>query len=176
MIELYRHFDAEGCLLYVGVSKSVLVRTSQHKRGSDWFDQVVRIDIERFSTLDDAMAAEQHAIETEKPKHNLRHGSRKVSRTTPRPITAQEVTAAPDGKVYIGGGLQLKKRNGRGKWVFRYSLAGKRRDMGLGSYPEVSLSEARLRRNKWALFLRDGIDPIDARKNGVRLGVIQDRR
>jgi hypothetical protein len=53
---LYRHFDASGQLLYVGISVSPFNRARQHNRASDWFASVVRIDIE---WLDTRQAAEQ---------------------------------------------------------------------------------------------------------------------
>lgn len=48
------------------------------------------------------------------------------------------------GMTNDGDGLYLKLgRTGRASWIFRYKLAGKSRDMGLGRHPEVSLSVAR---------------------------------
>jgi len=50
------------------------------------------------------------------------------------------------GILHDGGGLYLRvAAAGSRSWVFRFQLAGKRRDMGLGSYPEISLAEARSR-------------------------------
>lgn len=50
------------------------------------------------------------------------------------------------GVHFVGGAsglaLQVLKSGGR-SWIFRYMLNGRRRDMGLGSFPEVSLDEAR---------------------------------
>jgi integrase len=49
-------------------------------------------------------------------------------------------------------GLNLNvKQNGGGYWVFRYSYLGKRLDLALGSYPTITLKEARKR----ALALRN---------------------
>jgi integrase len=42
-------------------------------------------------------------------------------------------------------GLNLNVKSGRKYWVFRYTFAGKRRDLTLGAYPEISLKEARNR-------------------------------
>lgn len=53
--------------------------------------------------------------------------------------------------VAVGGvaGLQLQLTPGEGKsWALRYSVGGKRRSMGLGPYPEVSVGEARDRREQ----------------------------
>jgi integrase len=73
--------------------------------------------------------------------------------------------AKPKVSEYIlgdGGGLHLKVRpNGRKNWIFRYTrpLVGGVTNMGLGTYPSVSLSDAR----KAALEARElksqGIDP-----------------
>ncbi|HVZ01613.1 MAG TPA: Arm DNA-binding domain-containing protein, partial [Dongiaceae bacterium] len=43
-----------------------------------------------------------------------------------------------------GAGLYLQvSRAGTRSWIFRYTLAGRTRDMGLGSARDVSLAEAR---------------------------------
>ncbi|KJV09028.1 hypothetical protein VZ95_14015 [Elstera litoralis] len=52
------------------------------------------------------------------------------------------------GTYYDGGGLMIKinrREVGRayGKWLLRISIQGRRHDLGLGSYPEVSLAAAR---------------------------------
>ena len=69
---LYRHFSEEGELLYVGVSLTVPARTHAHSNLSSWFDDVVRIEIERFETIKDAWEAETEAIRNERPKYNER--------------------------------------------------------------------------------------------------------
>ncbi|HET6724548.1 MAG TPA: integrase arm-type DNA-binding domain-containing protein, partial [Gammaproteobacteria bacterium] len=49
--------------------------------------------------------------------------------------------------------------NGSRLWRFRYRYAGKAKMLALGKYPEVTLSEARERRDDARRLLRDGIDP-----------------
>lgn len=65
--ELYRHFDKDGRLLYVGIAISTTMRLSGHRATSHWFDQITRIEIERFPTRVAALAAEMLAIGSEKP-------------------------------------------------------------------------------------------------------------
>jgi excisionase family DNA binding protein len=82
---LYRHFDKANILLYVGVSLSALNRLAQHRVVSEWFGQIHRVEIERFSTRREALEAERNAISGEKPLHNikgLRH--KKPAPTGPR--------------------------------------------------------------------------------------------
>ena len=49
-------------------------------------------------------------------------------------------------------------------WRYRYRFAGKPRELALGPYPEVSLKEARQRRDEARARLRDGVDPGVERK------------
>jgi predicted DNA-binding transcriptional regulator AlpA len=70
---LYRHWSADGELLYVGVSLSVLQRAAHHKHCSPWFREIARIDIEWFPTRGEALRAERSAIWREKPRHNQVH-------------------------------------------------------------------------------------------------------
>lgn len=74
-----------------------------------------------------------------------------------------QIKNAGDGKLFDGGGLTLVKRGAGGKWVYRYSHLGKRREMGLGRWPDVSLADARKSRDRWAAELAAGRDPLSVR-------------
>lgn len=67
---LYRHFDAEDRLLYVGITDSLERRTKQHKRAASWAESIDRIEAEELSTREHALAAEKVAIQFEAPLHN----------------------------------------------------------------------------------------------------------
>ena len=69
--QLYRHFDAEGRLLYVGISLSTIFRTKQHRDNSSWFASISKITIETFPSRQEAWEAETLAIEREKPIFNI---------------------------------------------------------------------------------------------------------
>ena len=69
------------------------------------------------------------------------------------------------GKYADGQGLWLIKRSKEaGKWIQRLYVHGKRRDMGLGPWPDVSIAEAREKAAEARRTLRDGIDPIQRRQ------------
>lgn len=68
--ELYRHFDADGNLLYVGMSISSVARLGEHRRDSHWFNAISVVTIERFETRELCSEAEYQAIKNEKPMHN----------------------------------------------------------------------------------------------------------
>jgi len=73
--------------------------------------------------------------------------------------------AKPPAKLYDGGGLELHIKPTGKYWLFRYkSPSGKRREMGLGRYPEVSLAEARKLRDEARKLLHEGLDPIEERR------------
>jgi excinuclease UvrABC nuclease subunit len=67
---LYRHYDLNKALLYVGVSVNAAKRTSDHSRGSPWFLRVRAITVEHFSSKSEALAAEGMAILMENPIFN----------------------------------------------------------------------------------------------------------
>lgn len=69
-----------------------------------------------------------------------------------------------DGLHACGEGLYLRVAGDARGWMYRYQFGGKRRDMGLGSTTEVSLKDARDALDAAKRLLRDGIDPVDARK------------
>lgn len=61
-----------------------------------------------------------------------------------------------------GSGLYLRIRESGKDWLFIYSLRGKRRKQGLGSYPDVSLDRAREKAAESRAFVADGRDAIQA--------------
>ena len=81
-------------------------------------------------------------------------------------LTAMAVSKLKgEGAYAVGGvpGLQLQILGASRAWVLRFVLHDKRRRMGLGSYPAVSLAEARDRARLARSLIRSGIDPIDQR-------------
>lgn len=68
-------------------------------------------------------------------------------------------------KLYDDGGLYLEITPAGGKlWRFRYRMHGKDARMALGAYPEVTLKDARERRDAARKLVADGHDPAMARQ------------
>lgn len=68
-------------------------------------------------------------------------------------------------KLAAGAGLYLEVMpTGAKYWRWKYRHAGKEKRLALGVYPEVSLADARLRRDEERARLRDGSDPAADRK------------
>ena len=78
-------------------------------------------------------------------------------------LTAKAVSSLPAGKHADGGGLWLYKRENGAQWVLRFTIHGRRREMGLGSATLVSLKEARETASDCRKVVRAGMDPIKER-------------
>jgi integrase len=74
--------------------------------------------------------------------------------------------AKQDGLHAVGGvaGLQLQVRGASTSWILRTTVGSRRRDIGLGAYPDVPLTEARDRARIERAKIRDGIDPVEERR------------
>ncbi|MCZ4261063.1 Arm DNA-binding domain-containing protein, partial [Limimaricola sp. G21655-S1] len=59
--------------------------------------------------------------------------------------------------------LQITPKGGR-TWLLRMVVGNRRREIGLGGYPEVSLAQARDRAREAKESIRQGIDPVEERK------------
>lgn len=84
-----------------------------------------------------------------------------------RELPAQAVARLREvGDHHVGGvpGLLLRiKDGGRRQWCLRYTLHGKRRIMGLGTYPTVTLAQARELARAARAQIVAGTDPIHDR-------------
>jgi hypothetical protein len=93
-----------------------------------------------------------------------------------KPLTNTEVKQAkPKDKEFNlvdGNGLALRiKPNGSKLWIFNYlrSYTKKRTALSFGSYPTLSLAEARTKRNDARELLAKDIDPKEHRDETSRL-------
>jgi len=94
------------------------------------------------------------------------------------PLTDIAVRNAKPGpkpyKVRDERGLFLEIRPNGGKWWrLRYFFGGKEKMLSLGVYPDVSLKDARDRRDAARKLVADGVDPSQARKDGKALSLEQ---
>ncbi len=68
-------------------------------------------------------------------------------------------------KLFDGGGLYIEIRpNGSKLWRLQYRYEGRQKLLSMGSYPTVTLKQARGKRDDAKKLLADGIDPSAARK------------
>ena len=77
---------------------------------------------------------------------------------------------------YDTDGLYLEiTPKGVKKWLMKYKrpITGKENRLSFGIYPEITLKEARLKRDQARKLLKDGTDPSEAKKEEKRLSVLQ---
>jgi hypothetical protein len=117
MADLYRHFDKDGRLLYVGCSLSALARFERHRASSHWSLAITTMTIERFDSMEKAQEAERQAIINEAPLHNKIIGHSNGGR--PRIEDRSKTLAAT--KPWLAAGMsrstwylrQAEKRSGK---------------------------------------------------------------
>ena len=80
-------------------------------------------------------------------------------------LSATKVKALRDpGRYSDSGGLHLfVSKAGRKSWVLRITVDGRRRDIGLGGYPSVSLARAREKTAEYRTAIAAGRDPVAER-------------
>jgi hypothetical protein len=67
-------------------------------------------------------------------------------------------------KVSDEKGLYLLVNRAGKYWRLDYTLAGRRNTLALGVYPAVTLTQARVARDRARLLVRQGIDPVAHRR------------
>lgn len=70
---LYRYFDADGTLLYIGITSVMVQRSNQHVRASMWWPLARTCTLEHFDTTEEVLEAERRAIIAERPPYNRQH-------------------------------------------------------------------------------------------------------
>jgi len=85
------------------------------------------------------------------------------------PLTNTAIRNAKPGpkavRLFDGGGLYLEVAPSGGKWWrLKYRFGGKEKRLSLGVYPDVSLAQARERRDEARKMLAQGLDPGEVRK------------
>ena len=84
-------------------------------------------------------------------------------------LSAAKVKNAKPGMHADGGGLYLQASLGTDgtiskSWIFRFATAGRERHMGLGSFADIGLAEARQKAADARKLKGQGIDPLKARR------------
>lgn len=67
---LYRYYDADERLLYVGVALNPIARLYRHRNEKPWVYEIAYISVEWFPSRIAAFGAERSAIKSENPKYN----------------------------------------------------------------------------------------------------------
>lgn len=77
---LYRYWDEDGKLLYVGITGDLSQREEGHIRRSSWMELAAKSSVARFSSREEAEDAELEAIRLERPLFNAKHNDSREAR------------------------------------------------------------------------------------------------
>lgn len=67
---LYRAYDADGQLLYVGITETGTSRMDSHRLASEWWPQVARIELDHYPDRACARSVEAAVIDFWHPPYN----------------------------------------------------------------------------------------------------------
>ena len=81
-----------------------------------------------------------------------------------KPPKGKDRVDIPDGGNLLLQGTRGKDGHIRRSWTFKYEIAGKRHELGLGPTHTVSLAEARDKARALRQMLLDGLDPLVERR------------
>lgn len=112
---LYRLYDANDVLLYLGITFSPQARWEQHRNRTHWFHQVARKEVEWYPTRSAALAAEEKATALETPLHD---SSWRKTNDGDRPMWLD-----PEGQQRVVDGLAEEIEQGR-HWIGRVLMSG----------------------------------------------------
>lgn len=115
---LYRFYDADGALLYVGITSRGPYRWQEHEAHRAWWALVASSRVEHFEDRDEAASAERAAIRAEKPLHNVTHLH--PAKAQPLPVKRKHGSGAisqvgSDGRWRVS----LKQGSFYRQWTFR---------------------------------------------------------
>lgn len=118
---LYRFYDKEDRLLYVGITHDPKARWRFHAVEKPWWHEVARKEVTWFETRTEAGIAELRAIETEGPLYD---------RSNPKNRISAEERHAQD-KAYVDEALRMIREDIEAGVFPRMTALPKERDLGI---------------------------------------------
>lgn len=91
---LYRFWDVDDTLLYIGISLDPGKRWKQHREDKPWWSDVAKVTVETYPSRSAAMDAERAAIAAERPRYNVTHNGALATRHDVR--RREQLTTALD--------------------------------------------------------------------------------
>lgn len=122
---LYRFYDAEDRLLYVGITNHLMRRTTRHAADKPWFSAVARSEVDHYPTRAAALAREAELIRELQPVHNIQGRGRLKPYPEERTMSpdkgrADRLTVAVEAKLdphrLVGSFFHSKTDEGKIQW------------------------------------------------------------
>lgn len=114
---LYRFYDTDGHLLYVGVTLDPSARWKTHSKDKPWWLDVANITVELYPSRSTVIDAERAAIIAERPRYNIVHNHGRPDGTTiptaqldrllPIQVGDWAALGLKDGRCPVGGVMAI---------------------------------------------------------------------
>jgi Bacterial regulatory proteins, gntR family len=175
---VYRLYDADGTLLYIGITRNIALRFAHHEIYKPWWPQVVRKTMTWYGSRAEAIRAESAAIVSEGPLYNIAGAPReedppeRVGSWRDRPLTMKEAETMLAMPGRCAADLPSPPRPAR-------QATGDRRyvmQKPSAVYAYVKLAnhlEAEIRSGNIAPEVRLSAEQVMRREYGVSLGTIR---
>jgi predicted GIY-YIG superfamily endonuclease len=149
---VYRLWNAQKELLYVGISKSLMTRIDQHDKGKEWGAEIDEVTAKSYSSRDSARTAEIQAIKKENPKYNIQDRGPvnffALSRQQWDAMDEEQRLLTADVVKKLAAAIMAATRNPdknerwpSGDAVTARSLAAVARELERGTAPDVAMEE-----------------------------------
>lgn len=124
---LYRFYDADNVLLYVGITMNPSQRWKSHSEEKAWWFDVATVRSQRFDSREEVLKAERQAIRSERPLHNVVHNAPPAAPKPKREVVTVkervdwrcdecgELIANGDGFIYVLGVREAEKSDAEWK-------------------------------------------------------------
>lgn len=90
--------------------------------------------------------------------------ARQLNRLTDSELKSAFYETKGNKKLFDGGGLFLHVQKSGRYWRLKYHIGGREHLLAIGVYPEISLKQARDERDRARQLVRQGIDPVQHRR------------
>jgi hypothetical protein len=107
---LYRFFDVDGGLLYIGKSVKAWARFTQHARDSKFYPEAAKIEMKRgFADDAELSNAEIAAIRAEHPRYNIAHNNTGIIPVPAPPPSREPITSNPNWQIGKWNPVRLQR-------------------------------------------------------------------
>ncbi|MEX2421061.1 MAG: hypothetical protein WD670_04515 [Actinomycetota bacterium] len=99
---VYRFYDGQGRLLYVGVTGRGLTRAREHSRSKEWWELVKSSTVEHLATTGEALERERELIRSLRPIYNVQHNGAGPAAALTRPQRREVIVDEVGSGIYAG--------------------------------------------------------------------------
>lgn len=109
-VSVYRCYDADDTLIYVGCSQDVFMRMREHRSRKPWSKRVARVESDQYPSVEQARRAEAALIRALEPLANVQHRPRVPSDVLTHSPTDDVLAGVTEAAAILGWSRAKVKR------------------------------------------------------------------